>query len=51
MYPEQNSAQFEGRGHVLFHNTVIWLVPGKVMLQNDFQITCRSKLDFFLADT
>ena len=26
--------------------TVISLVPGKVMLHNDFQITSRSKLDF-----
>ena len=24
---------------LLFHPTVIWLVPGKVMLHNDFQIT------------
>ena len=28
------------------YGTVIWLVPGKVMLHNDFQITCLSKLDF-----
>ena len=31
-------------------STVIWLVPGKVMLHNDFQITGWLKLDF-LADT
>ena len=30
--------------------TFIWLVPGKVMFHNDFQITGRSKLGLFLAD-
>ena len=34
-----------------YGSTVIWLVPGKVMLHNDFQITALSNLLFCLADT